>query len=197
MIVRCEIIGNIASGKTTLVNLMSQSITGVLENFQENPFWQSFYQSPELYSFETELTFTLQHYHQIKNNLYDNTNFICDFSLYLDRSYADVTLKTPRKNIYLNVLDELIQEVGYPDLLIYLKCPENSLLDRIQARGRINEKKITLNYLQAVASSIENNIKSFSQQSELIILNSEDLDVAQGNPYMDKIINTLTAKLAN
>ena len=196
MIVRCEIIGNIASGKTTLINLVSQPMIGVLENFQENPFWKSFYQDPESYSFETELTFTLQHYHQIKNNLYAGNTFICDFSLYLDRAYADVTLQPQRRKIYLDVLDELTQEVGHPDLVIYLKCSERTLLDRIQTRGRENEKDITLNYLQAVASSIENNIKSFSQQSEIIVLNSEELDIKQGNPYTDKIINTLTAKLA-
>lgn len=192
---RCEIIGNIASGKTTLVNLIGHPVKGVLEDFQENPFWKSFYQAPELYSFETELTFTLQHYHQIKNNLRNGHTFICDFSLYLDRAYADVTLNPQRKKIYLDVLNELIQEIGLPDILIYIKCSENTLLERIQTRGRKNEKDITFSYLRAMTLSIENNIKLFSEKSELVILDSEDSDILQGRKYTSKMIDSIRKKL--
>ncbi|MEM6405491.1 MAG: deoxynucleoside kinase [Pseudomonadota bacterium] len=193
---RCEIIGNIASGKTTLVNLVSHPVKCVLEDFQQNPFWKSFYQAPELHSFETELTFTLQHYHQIKNNLRNGHTFICDFSLYLDRAYADVTLSPPRKKIYFDVLHELTREIGLPDVLIYIKCSENTLLERIKTRGRKNEKDITFSYLKAMTLSIEKNIKLLSQKSELVILNSEDSDILKSKKYARKIVDSIIKKLS-
>ena len=64
---RIEICGGLASGKTTLAELMSQvSPKPVLENFKKVPSWQAFYTNPGKYIFETEITFTLLHYHQVK-----------------------------------------------------------------------------------------------------------------------------------
>ena len=64
---RIEICGGIASGKTTLANLLARSnIDPILEDFQTNLFWRAFYADPAGTAFETEITFLLQHYHQIK-----------------------------------------------------------------------------------------------------------------------------------
>ena len=46
---RLEIIGNIASGKTTLACLLEDRFKGTFENFKENPFWESFYETPEIW----------------------------------------------------------------------------------------------------------------------------------------------------
>lgn len=192
---RFEIIGNIASGKTTLGTLMGKSIPSVFENFRENPFWESFYQLPEFYSFETELTFTLQHYHQIKNNISSGNNFICDFSLTLDRSYADVTLSNTRNKIYRDVLDELVDEVGLPDILISLKCTEDVLLNRIINRGRETEKSITIDYLESLTASIDKNIKLLGNNVELIELDSEAMDFAHDQACAERIIEEVAVYL--
>ena len=192
---RFEIIGNIASGKTTLANLMNKSIQGVFENFQENPFWESFYRLPEFYSFETELTFTLQHYHQIKDNISSGNSFICDFSLTLDRSYADVTLSSGRNKIYRKVLDELVDEVGKPDFMIYLKCPEHILLNRIIARGRDTEKTITIDYLESLAASIDENVKLLGLETDLIVLDSCAMNFAHDRACAEQVIETVSRYL--
>ncbi|HRP37690.1 MAG TPA: deoxynucleoside kinase, partial [Candidatus Dojkabacteria bacterium] len=47
LVQRIEICGGIASGKTTLANLLARlDIEPILENFQTNPFWQAFYNDP-------------------------------------------------------------------------------------------------------------------------------------------------------
>lgn len=65
---RIEICGGIASGKTTLAKLLEENGIGkaIYENFEKNPFWEAFYKNPSKYAFETEIAFTLQHYHEIK-----------------------------------------------------------------------------------------------------------------------------------
>ena len=159
---RIEVIGNIASGKTTLAHLLTETITGTFENFQANPFWESFYQAPDVYSFETEITFTLQHYHQIKRNISLGSDFICDYSLILDLSYANVTLQDERHRIYIEVLKELQNEIGLPDVLVSLRCSEEELLSRIFDRGREIEKSIGIDYLRSLSKSINENIKYFN-----------------------------------
>src|SRR3954447_11075813 len=94
---RVEICGGIASGKTTLANLLGSSERMVVrEDFSSNPFWRAFYDDPNNTAFETEITFLLQHYHQIKVATNLEKSFACDFSLLLDYAYAHVTLNGSR-----------------------------------------------------------------------------------------------------
>lgn len=173
---RIEIIGNIASGKSTLAHLLSDSILGIFENSEKNPFLKSFYQAPGLYSLETEITFTLQHYHEIKKKL--DVDTICDFSLLLDLAYADVTLSADRRRIYSKIYSELEAELGHPEFLIYLRCPEEVLMERIVERGREFEKNISIEYLGALRKSIEMNVKQVPSQTEIIEIDSRALDFA-------------------
>ena len=188
---RIEIIGNIASGKTTLATVLSSRFSGVFENFKENPFWEAFYEDPNFYSFETEVTFTLQHYHQIKKEIGKNENFVCDFSLILDRAYADVTLSEERREVYECVLSEIEREVGYPDLLIHLECPEKVLLNRIRSRGRVIEKTITEEYLMQLASQISSNIQLIGDKTKLLLLNSAVIDFAHNSDDINHVKSTI------
>ena len=176
---RIEIIGNIASGKTTLAKLLPKEVFyGLYENFLENPFWVKFYENPSLYSFETEITFTLQHYHQIKVNASRQSDFICDYSLTLDRAYAEVTLKNRKRHVYEEVLSEIENEVGVPDILIYLVCPEEKLLERINKRGRSTESAISISYLRQLTDSISKQVQVMNNRTKLLTIDSEDLNFA-------------------
>jgi deoxyguanosine kinase len=118
-----EICGGIASGKTTLVRLLQRiGIYSVFENFEINPFWKTFYSNPILFSFETEVTFLLQHYHQVKVSSGYCKNFACDFSLLLDLAYADVTLEGSKKESFLSVYNEIKKDLSAPALVINLVC---------------------------------------------------------------------------
>jgi deoxyadenosine/deoxycytidine kinase len=176
--VRIEIIGNIASGKTTLSQILSENLHSICENFHKNPFWESFYNDPHAYSFETEITFTLQHYHQIKKEIEQRTNFVCDFSLTLDRAYADITLSERRRTVYKQVLAEVESEVGFPDLLIHLECAEQELLERIRQRGRGTEKTITTEYLKKLTESISHNVQLIGGRVRILTVDSGALDFA-------------------
>lgn len=174
-----EIIGSIASGKTTLAQLLREGgLPVVLEDFRSNPLWAAFYADPVGNAFETELTFTLQHYHEIKQALRAGKPFACDFSLVLDQAYADVTLSGKRHTIYSTVLQELWDEIGFPRKLIHLSCPEAVLLERIRARKRKPEEAITLDYLQSLTRSIQRNLERLGQGTEIIEIDSRALDFA-------------------
>jgi deoxyadenosine/deoxycytidine kinase len=67
---RIEITGIIAAGKTTLARALADAgfAYGVFESFANNPFYDAFYRNPYRCSFETEVTFLLQHYHDARNS---------------------------------------------------------------------------------------------------------------------------------
>ena len=83
-----------------------------------------------------------------------------------------------RKNLYMDILEELHSEISHPDVLVYLKCSEDILLERIRVRGRETENAISLEYLCALSESIDNNIKRIDGKTEVVIIDSESLDYA-------------------
>lgn len=157
---RIEICGCIASGKTTLCQTLAQkNFLTIFERFKENPFWEIFYQEPSKFAFETEITFLLQHYHSIKKQSLTN-NYAFDFSLVQDKAYADINLKGEQKKLFTGLVENLIEEICYPDFLIYISCPPEIALKRIQQRSRDAENIISISYLEELSAAIEHQIAS-------------------------------------
>jgi deoxyadenosine/deoxycytidine kinase len=176
---RIEICGGIASGKTTLANLLSPAIGQVvLEDFTNNPFWRAFYADPNNTAFETEITFLLQHYHQIKVASNQGANFVCDFTLLLDYAYAHVTLGGSRFDTFQNVYNEARSHVSPPSLLIYLRCDPVVELVRIRARGREAEKSITVDYLASINDRLASLIAALPASQAVLPIDSVVYDFA-------------------
>lgn len=193
---RIEICGGIASGKTTLANLLERlDINSILESFQTNPFWRAFYADPVGTAFETEITFLLQHYHQIKVAKNSGNAIASDFSMYLDLAYAHVTLPHEKREIFLSVYREVEKELGIPALLIHLKCdPEIELL-RIRKRGREIENSITIEYLQKINTQLEKILVEKAHPGKLLIINSGLLDFAHNKDAQQSVLNQINDNL--
>lgn len=197
-----EICGNIASGKTTLAKLLETTGNkSVFEDFHSNPFYKAFYSNPKLNSFETELTFHLQHYHAIKNE-YINTSCVVffDFSFLLDKAYADVTLSGKRLFLFSQVSEELEAEIGNPSAVIRLLCPEEILLQRIISRNREPEKSISIDYLKSLNSAIDNRINDLTaSQSKINIIeiDSHKYDFANDANAQKMVLDIIQEKLLN
>jgi deoxyguanosine kinase len=196
LVPRIEICGGISSGKTTLANLLKTSkVEPLFENFRANPFWEDFYSNPGQHIFETEITFLLQHYHEIKQAEQPSKILACDFSLYLDLAFAKIGLKGPKYNAFCSVYDEAISELDYPNILIYLKCDAEILLDRIRARGREIEKNITSEFLKSLDDALKNEIDKIKNHSKVIIINSGELNFVDDNTIRKNIAQNISDEL--
>jgi|ERR1043165_3832114 deoxyadenosine/deoxycytidine kinase len=177
---RIEICGGIASGKTTLAALLQRSgYNAVFENFTLNPFIEKFYSDPVFYSFETELSFLLQHYSQIKTEARQTKEFICDYSLLLDSSYAKVTLNPVHLKIFHGVHEAIISEIGYPTFVIYLKCASTTQLYRIGQRHRGMESGISIQYLDQLNYALEHRVRQERDVSKTLEIDSERINFAE------------------
>lgn len=177
---RIEICGNIASGKTTLCQGMAKKgYLPIFEDFQKNPFFEDFYEDPIAYSFETEVTFLLQHYNLIKKQKTQSL-LACDYSLLLDIAYADVNLMGNRLKIFFEIVEELQKELGLPAQIVHLVCPEEVLLQRIIRRSRDAETSITIDYLSSLQKAISLRVKNLSSQVPVITINSHAVNFTSG-----------------
>lgn len=196
MVARIEVCGGIASGKTTLAALLAKlDIRPIFENFQANPFLHAFYADPINTAFETEISFLLQHYHETKTAWKLCKLFVCDFSLYLDLSYANVTLSKGKRGAFLAVYREVKRDLGMPSLIVYLKCDPVIELDRIRRRGREVERGITLSYLEQIKIQLEQVLAEQSIHNEIITINSGLVDFAHNEAAKREILHQIGQKL--
>lgn len=193
---RIEICGGIASGKTTFATLLKHAgIDTILENFQTNPFWEAFYRDPVRHAFETEVTFLLQHYHQIKVNGATAKLFACDFSLLLDRAYANVTLYDSKHQTFSAVYEEVVKDLNLPDLLVHLRCGAVAELERICKRGRAVEASITLEYLGKLNDSVERQVSEVWGKTKVISIDSEHQNFAHDETVKRDVLHLVLQAL--
>ena len=171
--IRIEICGGIASGKTTFANLMNRvGIEAILENFQIIPFWEAFYANPAKYTFETEITFMLQHYHQIKRDSVPSKSKVCDFSFFLDIAYAEIGLQDTKLQAFMTVYGEIKKEIPAPILLIHLRCDAQTELERIRKRARQEENSITLEFLDSLNKTVELQVQRAKKNIKVLTIDS-------------------------
>lgn len=170
---RVEICGGIASGKTTFVQLLSSiGFDCIYESFATNPFWDAFYSDPISYTFETEVTFTLQHYHQIKKLINSGKPIVCDYSFLLDIAYAEMGLKGSQLAAFNTVFEEIKKELLPPALIIHLQCDPEIELARIRARGREVEKNITVEFLRSLNGAVAEQIDKAKSYLPILTIDS-------------------------
>jgi len=194
---RIEICGGIASGKTTLTSLLRSSVHDVLfESFKENPFWEAFYSNPGKYIFETEISFLLQHYHQIKAEAPSGGIFACDYSFVLDQAYADIGLDGAKHDIFSDIHREIHDEIGLPGLLICLKCDPEEELRRIRNRGRSVEESIEVGFLRSLNEAVYERFHQLQDSVPTLLIDSTDRDFAHDEAVQNQIVEQVEAKLS-
>jgi deoxyadenosine/deoxycytidine kinase len=191
-----EVCGGIAYGKTTLAHLTKElGLKPILEDFQANPFYSAFYQDPSQFAFETELTFSLQHYHQIKQAQSAAIAFCTDFSPYLDLAYSNVTLAGKQLETFRNVYNLIRDEAPPPTFLIHLECEAEVALSRIKRRGRSAELGIELSYLQDLENALKDIVKVAEAETAVLRVNSNQLDFANKEADRKKVMEIIQQRL--
>jgi deoxyadenosine/deoxycytidine kinase len=191
---RIEIAGIIASGKTTLAQLLSERdlARGVFENFEANPFFRAFYADPRSNAFETEVTFLLQHYHLIRRGMSAQEAprvAVCDFALALDLAYAITTLGHDELQAFMPVHEHVSRVLAPPDLLLVLQCSPREALRRIRKRGRVPEQSIDVAYLEALSASLLSNIAP--EMRRVLFIDSEVINFAANSKDQEAVLRRI------
>lgn len=182
---RIEICGGIASGKTTLTRQVQQlGVAGVFEDFSSIAFLSDFYETPEIYTYETEIAFLLQHLYQIKKNSLKNKCIICDYSIEQDYAYAMNNLQINEMESFKQIYRIARSKMVDTSLIICLQCSPEVLKRRITKRNRKNEHNISIEYLALTYAQIEKRIKQIT--TPVIYFDTEkinflDIDVVNRN----------------
>ncbi len=192
--------GPIGVGKTTLARKLAerQNARLVLEDADGNPFLEDFYKTGRKNALQTQLHFLLARSRNLASlaqlDLFQQ-GVVMDYTLEKDALFARLNLSPSEMELYHQISKALIQVAGVPDLVIYLQASVDTLLQRIEKRGRESERKFSRSYLQAVSSAYSETFFHY-RQGPLLMVNTEQLDLETNEKDVELLarkIDTVTA----
>jgi deoxyadenosine/deoxycytidine kinase len=173
--------GNIGAGKTSLASLLAEESGSrlVLETFSDNPFLAKFYEDPDRYAFQLELSFLSERYHQIKTELGHPDLFgqavISDYFLAKSFIFSKYNLKDDEMKLFEKLFSIINLQAPKPDLYVYLHLPVEKLLENIKSRARSYERNIRYEYLKEVQEGYFGFFKS-QQKMKILVIDSSNID---------------------
>ena len=173
--------GCIGAGKTTLAKQLSRDNNGklILEQFEDNPFLPGLYKDPARHAFPVELYFMAERFQHLKKLLTEGDIFktftVSDFLFQKSLIFANNNLTDDEAKLYRTLFDIINPSLPKPDIILYLYAPVETLMQRIQKRGRDYEKNIQPEYLDKIQNAYLDYFRH-QQQSTVVLVNTTNLN---------------------
>jgi deoxyguanosine kinase len=196
--------GPIGVGKTSLSKAISDYFNFALlkEIVEENPFLGKFYENIEEWSFQTEMFFLCNRYKQLgdieEHYLMQKKPVVADYHILKNLIFAQRTLKLDEFKKYNQIYEILTADKPRPNVVIYLHASLDTLLSRIQSRGREIEKNIDPLYLKQLSIDYEQAMLEFENKhpnTPVLKFNGDRLDFVNNPNDLDYILRQLSTSL--
>lgn len=187
--------GVIGAGKTTLAQMLSERLGArlVLERFEENPFLPKFYEDPEHYAFQTQIFFLLSRYKQ-QQELFQADLFhdflISDYIFEKDKIFAYLTLADEELKLYETLLAAIERNIPTPDLVVYLQCSTERLMENIRTRARKMEEKMSEDYIRDLNEAYNYFFFRY-KATPLLIVKATDIDFVNKKDDFEDLLDQI------
>lgn len=190
--------GPIGAGKTTLATMLSQELNLPLvkEIVEENPFLASFYQDIDEWSFQLEMFFLCNRFKQLEDTgvhyIKKNTPVISDYHIYKNMIFADRTLKGTKRDKYRQIYHLLTDDLPKPNLVLYIEAELDTLMNRINKRGRSFEQDMDPAYMEQLITDYKTGMAYLASRPNppiIIKVNAEQLDFVEHPEHFKQIVN--------
>jgi deoxyadenosine/deoxycytidine kinase len=187
--------GMIGLGKTTVAGIVAHHFKSEVfyESVEDNPLLQFFYSATEeesashRYPFLLQLHFLNTRFSAIKRAMADNHN-VLDRSIYEDVYFATTNMELGRispleMGVYLSLFHNMMEEIESlpkkaPDLMIYLRGSFETVMQRIQTRGRSFELDKTLeDYYRVLWEGYDDWVNHRYSASKVLTVDMDKVDL--------------------
>ncbi len=205
--------GMIGLGKSSVAEILGEHFKSEVfyESVDDNPILPLFYSESEeeiakkRYPFLLQLYFLNTRFKSIKDALHHDNN-ILDRSIYEDWYFAKKNMELGRiseleMQIYEGLLNNMMSELEElpkkaPDVMVYLKGSFETVMKRINLRGRDFEIDDSLrDYYHFLWEDYDNWINNYYNASEVVIIDMDNLDVVNNEEDKEKLIKAVEEKL--
>jgi deoxyguanosine kinase len=187
--------GSIGVGKTTLAKKLAASFNYavLLEEAEENPFLEKFYQRRKQAALATQLFFLFQRAQKIQDirqaDIFEPAR-VTDFLIEKDPLFARINLDRDEYQLYDKVYKQLTIDAPKPDLVVYLQASTDVLLSRIENRGLAIERNIDRDYLERL-NEVYSEFFLYYDDAPLLIVNASEIDLANNAADYKDLVNYL------
>jgi deoxyadenosine/deoxycytidine kinase len=194
--------GNIGSGKTTLVKLLSKHYGWETDydNADDNPYLIDFYEDMQRWSFNLQIYFLNTRFnkqleiHQSERTVIQDRTIYEDAYIFAPNLHAMGLMSTRDFENYFTLFTMLNSLIKAPDLLIYLRASVPRLVEQIQKRGREYESSIRLDYLKRLNERYEAWIETYTA-SPLLIIDVDNINFIDKKEDLSFVIDKIDAEL--
>ena len=205
--------GMIGLGKSSVAKILGEHFNSEVfyESVDDNPLLPLFYSESEeeiqrkRYPFLLQLYFLNTRFKSIKEALVNDNN-VLDRSIYEDWYFAKKNMELGRiseleMNIYENLLSNMMEELESlpkkaPDIMIYLKGSFETVINRINLRGREFEIDDSLReYYHFLWEGYDNWVNNHYNASEVLVIDMNVMDVVNNEEDKKKLIEMVEEKL--
>ena len=190
--------GNIASGKTTLLDLLSErlKIKKIYERIPDENSLKKFYDNKIVNNLLIELSFVESRFTQLSEEIdFDKLN-ICDYSFYRSLIIGKVNLTEDEFLIFQKIVRIISGSLPCPDLMIFIDTTHEKLKSNLSKRDRVAEASITIEYIEKVNQSYNQFVSTY-KGSKIIILKTNGLDFANNLQIREYIVTKIEEALNN
>ena len=192
--------GNIGVGKTCLSEKLSKDLNKelILEGYMDNPFLEKYYENPDRYALNVELTFLTDRCRQLSDSKNQislfSSGLVSDYDIFKSLVFAGISLKEIEYNLFRKIFTYMTKDLFKSNLIIYLLQSTEQLLENIKKRGRGFEKKIDKKYLGKINQGYLNYLKNNSDLN-IIYVDVSDLDFVESKTDYFELLYRVKKKL--
>lgn len=194
--------GNIGSGKSTLTRMLAHHYgwEARFESVDHNPYLEDYYSDIHRWSFNMEVFFLKERFRDLIDISKSDHTIIQDRSIYegvyvfMQNNKAMGNLSDRDYETYMELFEQMMSVVHYPDLMIYLKASVPHLVGNIQKRGRDYEQTMKLEYLENLNRRYDDFISQM-YKGRVMVLEKDNLDYQNNPKDFAKIIDRIDSTL--
>ncbi len=194
--------GNIGAGKTSLTERLAARLNwqSGFESVADNPYLPDFYANMKAWSFHLQIFFLGHRAAQHRALAAGPRSAIIDRSIYEDafifaRALHEMGNLSERDYLaYRHLFDLVVDSLPTPALLIYLRAPIETLIDRITRRARAIESGISADYLRLLDRYYDEWLADFNT-CPVLTIRSDSLDFVHRNEDLDVVVQRIEDRL--
>lgn len=194
--------GVVGVGKSSLMNILAnQGYEAFEEPVVDNPILDKFYYDRVRYSFPLQVFFLNKRFEHIKQAK-DVSRAVMDRSIYGDAIFARLLnlnneMSDEEFMIYTELLQNMLEHVQAPKLMVYLEISVDEAMRRIAKRGRDYELVVEREYWEHLNEQYKLYFDNY-ELSPILKINVDNLDFennAEDRVHVLKLINDKLATL--
>ncbi|HCA41837.1 MAG TPA: deoxynucleoside kinase [Bacteroidetes bacterium] len=187
--------GVIGAGKTSLAKKLAAKLNAklILEDFDDNPFLERFYNNPQRYAFHTQMYFLLSRYRQLAElrqpDLF-HEYIVADYIFEKDKIFAYLNLQDDELKLYEKIATLIEKNIVIPDLIIYLQSSVDRLMFNIKHRDRDIEKEIKEDYIRDLNEGYNYFFFRF-KSTRVLVVNSTEIDFVNNEKDFNELVEQI------